>query len=193
MGPPLTMRLEAGGPALGGHKVEITDAVARRVPILPKAKATTPSEQAALAEQAGKTDLAAYSLYLSDFDIDRTELTGSGFGMITPPEGKTVGVLSIVPPKKQGLKAGDTIANDPIAYATTTTFAPVQLTVATSEDQTPRAYTDVKGQVEVLAVDDDQICLAIDVVFENQGELRYAAKGTVAAPVVRSGPSFFFT
>ena len=35
--------------------------------------------------------------------------------------------------------------------------------------------------------------MAFDVTYENQGELVYAGKGTVVAPVVASDPAFFFT
>jgi hypothetical protein len=196
--PPLTMALEGFGeePA-GSSDFEVTDAVVRRVPILTGVEGTTadPAELAELEARAAESPIALYSLYVADFEIDRSVLEGFGFGEVTPPPGGTVGTITIVAPNEDGLTTGDVVDGDTeIAYEATTTFAPLGLLVASDSRSGRDAYTDVEGQVEVLALTDDVLCLGVDVTLIGlDGEPASSATGTVVAPIVRSSPSFFFT
>jgi hypothetical protein len=191
---PATLDLRADGdqPA-GDANFEATEAVALRTPILPGELAFDGPSLSAAQSQAEITPLAAYSLYLSDFAIDPEELRGRSLGMVTPPTGKTVGVLSLVPATEDGLAVGDVVTSDELGYETNSSLRQLSLMVLTDGNTVGMPYTDVIGQAEVLALDEQQICVAFDVTFENQGELVYAGKGTVAAPVVKSDPAFFFT
>jgi hypothetical protein len=191
---PVTVDVRAEGerPA-GSEAFEATDVVALRTPILPGEMAFDGSGLSGLQSKAEITPLAAYSVYLADFEVPRAELTGVSLGRITPPAGQTVAVLSMVPPSEAGLATGDVITSGELGFETTSTLTPLSLTVFTDGDTTGMASTDVTGQAEVLHVDDEQLCVAFDVTFENQGEVVYTGAGTVLAPVVRSDPAFFFT
>lgn len=195
--PPLTMALEGFGetPA-GSADFEITDAVVRRVPIVTGVDGTTgdPDELAELEARAAESPVALYSLYVADFDIDRSSLEGFGFGEVTPDPGGTVGTITIVAPTDDGLAVGDVVDGDTeITLDTTTTFAPIGLLVATDERSGSDPYTGVEGQVEVLALGDDVLCLDVDITLIGlDGEPVSSAAGTVVAPIVRPAPSFYF-
>jgi len=191
---PLQLDLRAGGerPA-GSEQFEVADAVVLRTPILPNEMAFDGSGLAGLQSKAEITPLAAYSLFLSDQEIDRGVITGRDLGRITPEAGQTIGVLSMVPVVETGLAQGDVVVDGELGYEAVSSFRPLSLTVFTDGDATGQPYTDVVGQAEVLQLSDDTMCVAFDVTFENQGQLVYAGTGTVAAPVVRSGAAFFFT
>lgn len=192
--PPVTLDLRAEGdrPA-GSEAFEATEAVALRTPILPGELAFDGSSLSSAQSKAEITPLAAYSIYLSDFEVDQAELTGRGLGVITPPDGGTLGVLSLVPPTEEGLAVGDVITSEDLGYETNSSLRQLSLMVIADGQAAGMPYTDVTGQAEVLALTDDQICVDFDVTFENQGEVVYAGSGVVAAPVVRSDPAFFFT
>ena len=92
--PPVTMDLRSGGDApAGSESFEVTDAVARRVAILPGQMAFDPSALSTLEAQAKVTPLALYSLYLADFDIDRSLIEGVGFGEVPTEAGETLGFV----------------------------------------------------------------------------------------------------
>ena len=191
---PVTLDLQAGGehPA-GSDAFEATDAAARRVAVLPGEMAFDPSALSGLQAEAKVTPLAAYVVYLADFEIDREQLSGTGFGDLDPGAGQTIGALSILPATEDGLAAGDVVMPGEPEYETRSTLVTLQLTVFADGDTTPQAYTDATGQVEVLQVDDETICVDADVTFENGGEMVYRMKGAVLAPVVRASDAFFFT
>lgn len=192
--PPVTVDLEAAGdhPA-GAEEFEVTDAVARRVAILPGEMAFDPADLSGLEKKAGVTPLALYTVYLADFEIPRDELSGVGIGQITPGEGETVGALTLVPADEGGFAEGDVVTDGELGYETTTTFTPMQLTVFADGDTTGQAYTDVSGEATILQLSEKTICVSFDVTYENQGEVVYRGKGAVLAPVVRSADAFFFT
>lgn len=196
--PPVTMRLQARGSSpAGSENFTVTDAVARRVPILPGKEASGSTPLAELAKEAATTDLALYTLFLADYEIPRAELTGPGFGQLVPPAGKTVGALTIVPDSRAGFGKGDVIdgsaAPEDRDFRSITTFAPLGLTVYTDGNTTGQAYSDVTGSVRIVQLTDHQICLDMDVEFTSQDKLIYAAKGVVASEVVRSADSSFFS
>jgi hypothetical protein len=190
-GPPVTMRLEGGDPPAGGPDFEVTDGVARRVPILTgrDEPGRTPKELEQLGRQAAKSKLAMYQVYLADFRISRRDLTGRfSSAFYTPPaEGDETGaVLSIVPPRARGLRAGDVVAfDDEPGSETFTTFAPLGLEIVTADRE--RGLGTPAGQVEILELDDGSICVAVDFeISDLDGFLAGALEGVVEVPVVKS-------
>ena len=195
--PPVTMRLEAGGSApVGGASFSVSDGVARRVAILPKAKAdfTDTKARARLEDQAAKTSLALYTVYLADFEIPRTELKGFSFGDIKPTGTGTIATLSIVPPTRKGFVAGAVVTSGTVGYDTTTSLAPIGLTVRSDRNASAALpYTTVLGQVKIIELTAKRLCLDIDVEVRNGTQLVTAARGIVAVPVMRAANSFYFT
>lgn len=192
--PPVTMDLRSGGDApAGSESFEVTDAVARRVAILPGQMAFDPSALSTLEAEAKVTPLALYSIYLADFDIDRSLIEGVGFGDVPTAAGQTLGVLTLVPTDEGGFATGDVVTDGELGYDLTTSLTPLSLAVYADGQDLGIAYTDVAGQVEILALDEETICVQVDVTLTNEGELVYAASGTVEAPVVRAADAFFYT
>ncbi|RMH84172.1 MAG: hypothetical protein D6683_01995, partial [Actinomyces sp.] len=191
--PPVTLRLEAGGPAAaGGPAVTVSDAVAVRVPILPGADLVHSSRDE-LIDAAGSTPLALYSLFLADFPIDRSRL--GGFTSLKPGPGQLLATLSIVPTSPDGFHTGDVAdtAGD-FAYETVTTFAETQLVVLGGDHPGAlAAYDDAGGEVRILHLDEQVLCVDIDLTYTRDGEMVYAGAGVVAAPVLRANDDFFFT
>jgi hypothetical protein len=193
---PVTMRLEAlTDPPAGDADFEVTDAVARRIPILAGESQST-SDPDELAEQqawAANTDLALFSIYLADFEIDRGLLEGFGFGDVDPEPGGTIGALAIVPTTEDGFATGDVARSGELEYDVNTTFTSLGLTIRSEEHDEPEAFTDALGRVEILSLDDDTICVDVDVQIENSGQPIAAAEGVIAAPIVRPPDSFYLT
>lgn len=191
---PVTIDLRAGGdhPA-GSESFEVVDAVARRVPILPGEMAFDPAELSGLEKKAAVTPLAAYTVYLADFDLPVDLLEGASPSPVSPAEGQTLGALTVVPATDAGLAAGDVVVDGEPDLDARSTLKTLTLTVFADGDTTAQAYTDVTGQATVLAVDESTLCLDVDVTFEDQGEVVAAMKGVVSAPVVRSADAFFYT
>lgn len=191
---PTTVDLRAGGdhPA-GSERFDATKAVVLRTPVLPGEMAFDGSGLAALQSEAEITPLAIYTLYLSDYAVDRDELTGRGLGVVTPPAGKTLGLVSMVPTSKAGLQEGDVVKPGELGYETNSSLVPLSMQVLSDGNAETMSFTDIEGQAKVLALTDDQMCVDFDVKVTKQGELVYAGSGTVLAPVVRSEPAFFFT
>jgi hypothetical protein len=193
-GPPAVWDLRAGGerPA-GDMDFTVTDAKARRVPILPEKMAFDPSELGGLESEAQITPLAAYTIYLSDDTIPSEQLSGSGDGLIIPGPGQTIGSITIVPSTEDGFATGDLVVDDVLTYNTSAELAPLGLTVFTDGDTTPMAFTAVKGGVEINYLGEDAICITVDVTVEDGAEMVYRAGGTILAPVVRAGSARFLT
>ena len=186
------MDLEAKGDApAGSTDFEVTDAVARRVAILPGEMAFDPSALSGLESKASVTPLAAYSLYLADFTIPRSKLTAGGLGIVEPGDAKTVATLTLVPANEGGFVEGAVVKDGELGYETRSTMKPLQLVVLT-DGGAPMPYTDVAGQAEILQLDEEHLCVDVDVTFSNGGDEVYRAKGTVQAPVVRASDSFFY-
>ncbi|MFN8018718.1 MAG: hypothetical protein U0P45_11405 [Acidimicrobiales bacterium] len=191
--PPVTVDLEAKGDApAGSSDFEVTDAVARRVAILPGEMAFDPSALSNLESKASVTPLAAYSLYMADFRVPRTELTTGGLGVVSPGDGQTLAVLSMVPANEDGFIEGAVVQDGELGYESRSSMRPLQLTVLADGNATPQAYTDVAGQVEILQLDDEHLCVDMDVTFTNGSDVVYRAKGAIQAPVVRAPDSFFY-
>lgn len=200
--PPVTVRIQPGPvgttatTAGGAAEFRVTDAVARRVPIVPVTAGGTArdaTELRRLERKAARTRLALYSLYLADFPVPRESLSGFGFGDVTPPTGKTVATLTVVPTRKQGFRPGDVVGAGSLGYDTTTTFAPVSLIVTTSAPRASTSYDAVSGQVTIRELTAKAICLDMAVTFTRNGTPVSSATGVVRAPVVKADPRFFFT
>jgi len=194
--PPLTVTVLPGPIGTAGPAdLAVTDAVARRVPIVPR-PADAPRDPATVArlqKKAARTDLALYTMYLADFPIPRAELRGGGFGEVVAPAGRTVVAVTVVPTARRGFRAGDVAEVAPFAYDATTTFAPLSLVTNSSGTRGTYAYDGVEGGVEIRELTEKAICLDLDVRFTRSGRPVASARGTVEAPVVRAAPSFFYT
>ena len=192
--PPTTIDLQAGGAAAAGSSTfEVSHAAARRVAILPGEMAFDPADLSGLEKKAAVSPLALYTLYLADFGLSESALSGVSPNPITPGKGQTVGALTLIPTTEAGFTEGQVVTDGELDYETTTTFRPLGLTVYADGNTTGQAYTDVKGQATILQLSEDTICVDFDVTLENQGEMVYEAKGAVLAPVVRSADAFFYT
>lgn len=195
-GPPVAIRLESENPLVGAPDFKVTHALARRVPILTgrDEPGRTPKERKELEAAATKSKLALYQIFLADFRFTRRAVNGpfSGvFPTVVPTGDGTVVALSIVPPKKRGFKAGDGVTvGEQLEYETFTTFATIGLQVITAQGQS-RSGTPA-GRVEILEVDDDEICVAFDFELTGDGRLVAAAEGVIAVPVVRSAKGTYF-
>lgn len=192
--PPLTMQVQGSGsqPA-GSDQLKVTDAVARRVALLPKAPNATPADLAKAKEQAATTSLAYYTMYLADFPITRSTLKEPGSGDLAIPKGKTLGTVTFVPVKKRGFRQGDVARSVPLEYEMTSTITPLMALVREGPDEAPQSFNDAKGKVTIRYLTKTQICTAIDLQLLNGEKVVYEVRGTVLAPIVRADPSYFFT
>lgn len=168
----------------------------RRSPAVPivigEESGTDAASVARQTKKAKSTDLAVHTLYLADFPIERGELTGSGFGLIAPTPGGTIGAVSIAPTRVTGFEVGDVvIGTAKPSYKTLTSLLPLSGTVMSAEHPGPDAFTDISGQVTVLHLSEDVICLDMSFEVRNGLSAVAAVQGVVAAPVLRSGDSFF--
>jgi len=194
--PPLTVTLLPGPiGTTGPTEFAVTDAVTRRVAIVPRTggAARDAAELERLRAKAARTDLALYTMYLADFTVPRKELKGFGFGEITAPAGKTVAAMTIVPTEKRGFREGDVAEVSPFAYDATTTFAPLSLVTNSSGVHSTYAYDGIDGGVTIRELDAKSICLDMDVTFTRGDTPIATIVGTVASPVVKADPSFFYT
>lgn len=191
-GPPATFDLQGGGdrPA-GGASFSVTDAVARRVAVLPGEMAFDPAALSGLEKKAAVTPLAAYTLYLGDFDLDTEAIGGVGATPIAPAEGQTLGAVTVVPPTETPLATGDAVAAGKPDYATNQSLATLSAAVVADGAPPKPAAGEVAGTVELLHVGDDALCAAVDVTVSDGGEVVAKVKGTISAPVVRAADAYF--
>ncbi len=195
--PPYTIRAEGHNePAGGAAEWEVTHALAQRVPIVPgeSGELLEGEEKEAADEQARTTDLALIGFQLADFPLEREELEGFGFAQPEPPAGATLVSVGIVPPTEAGLAAGDVVtAGDP-EYDSVTSFSTLSVVVQTSErSHSDNAFTDMTGEVEILALDDESVCARADVVLTNGDEPVATVEGVLVAEVVRVSERFYLT
>ena len=194
--PPLEVTILPGPVGTTGPtELAVTDAVARRVPIVPHTD-TTKTDRTTLDRleaKAATTDLALFTMYLADFDVPRRDLRGYGFGEVSAPEGKTVAAVTVVPTERAGFRAGDVAEVAPFEYDATTTFSPVSLVVNSSGMLSTYAYDGVEGAVKIRKLTKRSICLDMDVVFTRRGEPVASVVGAVKAKVVKADPTFFYT
>ena len=192
--PPVTIDLRAAGsmPA-GSTTFEVTDAVARRVAILPGSMAFDASTLSGLESSAKVTPLAAYTLYLADFHVSHADLAGAGRAAPTAGTGDTIGALTLIPTDKGGFQEGDVVTDGKLGYTTNTPYAPLDLTVYGAGAGKPQPHTDVSGQATIVQLSATTICVDFDVTIDDDSGPVYTAKGTVLAPVVRAADALFYT
>lgn len=194
IGPPVSMAI--GDDGAGNRPFAVTDAVARRVAILPGRMAFDPAGLSALQSQAGVTPLALYTLYVADFEIDREPLSEVGLVEVEPTTGQTVAALTIVPTDEAGLVEGSVVTDGDLGYETSAELRPLGLAVLRDEDRLGDQLDEVdevEGQVTVLQLTDDAVCLEVDVTVRAVGQVVAALQGVVQAPVVRASDAFFVT
>lgn len=194
---PYTVRAEGlNEPTAGSPEFEVTHAFAQRIPVVPgeSGNILEGAEKEAADEEARTTDLAIYAIHLADYPLERDQFDGFGFARPEVPEGGTLAVVSILPPTLDGLQAGDVVRHGEPQFESVTTFSTLSAVVQTAErDNFDNAFTDMDGQVEVLALDDESICVDIDITIRDGDESIAAIEGDVVAEVVRVSDAFYMT
>ena len=74
----------------------------------------------------------------------------------------------------------------PLDYTTISALPSLSLQVRDAASEPFEEPAGAEGSVEVLALDDEQICLDISVTMTRDGREFAAAEGVVLAPVVRA-------
>lgn len=195
--PPYTIRAEGlSEPAAGAPEFEVVDAVAQRIPVVPNAEdglLEGEAKEQADAE-AATTDLAIYAIHAADFPLDPEEFDGFGFARVEPPADGAMAVVSVLPPTAEGMSPGDVITHGEPEFEATTTFSTLGAYVQTS-DRGPgdNAFTDMTGDVTILAVDDDTICVRADVSVMDGDDPVAVIEGVIVAEVVRVDDNFYLT
>ena len=171
---------------------EVADAAAQRVAILPGKMAFDASEMAGLASQAAVSPLGQYTVYLSDGDIDATQLEGDDEGAVADGSA-TAAAVRIDPAAEGGFVEGEVVSPEgELQYETRSEQVPVRAAIVPEGSKDPMDLDGaVTGTVTVLQVDDERICLDIDLTIA--GAQGGRIDGTVQAPVSRAGNAFFVT
>lgn len=192
--PPVELTVRGGDGGVGGARgLQVVDAVARRVAIIPGAMVFDPSALSALESQAGITPLALYSLSVSSGEIDREPLAGVGLVEVEPVADETVATLTLIPTDESGLVEGSVLTDGELGYDTTAELRPLGLTVLRGEDRIAHEVDEVEGQVTVLQLTDELICVDVDLTVRELGQIVAELRGVVQAPVVRASDAFFVT
>jgi hypothetical protein len=100
--------------------------------------------------------------------------------------------MTVVPPKARGLRKGDVVRDGDLRYDTTTTFATVGLVVQPTASPLGSSFDEVDGRVRIRDLDEQSICLDMDLELSLDGELTAAIGGVVRAPVVKAPASFYY-
>lgn len=170
----------------------VADAAAQRVAILPGAMAFDASEMAGLTSKAAVSPLGQYTVYLSDGEIDTAQLEGDDEGTVADGS-STVAVVRIDPAAEGGFVEGEVVSPEgELQYEARSDQVPVRAAIVPDGSKGPMELTDdLTGTVTVLEVDDDSICVDIDLTVA--GEQGGRIDGTVEVPVFRAGNAFFVT
>lgn len=157
--PPVTatVQREGGSPA-GSATFEVVDAVALPIPIVPNPGSTI--EPAKVAELAATTDLLGYAMVLGDESITGKSARSVGYDPVA--DGKLRALVSVYPSSATPLAAGD-IVTDGRTEGLSVPLPTIGMDLKTSEDGTNTYLNSVVGQVEVLAITTDALCLDIDL------------------------------
>ncbi len=195
--PPYTIHAEAlNQPVAGAPEVEVVDAIAQRIPVVRNAEGDLlegEAKEQADAE-AATTDLAIYAIHAADFPLDPEEFDGFGFARVEPPADGTMAVVSVLPPTAEGMSPGDVITHGQPEFEATTTFTTLGAYLQTADrGPSESAFTDMIGDVTILALDDDTICLRADVSVSDGDDPVAVIEGVIVADVVRVDDNFYLT
>ncbi len=157
--PPVTATVQREGNAPAGSATfEVVDAVALPIPIVPNPDSTI--EPADVAELAATTDLLGYSIVFGDELIPDESAMFVGYEPVE--DGKLRALVSVFPSSAIPLAVGD-VVTDGRAEGLSIPLPTIGMDLKTSEDDTNTYLNSVIGQVEVLAITADTVCLDIDL------------------------------
>ena len=165
--PPVTATVQREGSAPAGSATfEVVDAVALPIPIVPNPDSTI--ESAEVAKLAATTDLLGYSMIFGDESIPGEPAMIGGYEPVE--DGKLRAFVTVIPSSAIPLAVGDVIT-DGQAEGLRIPYPTIGMDLKTSEDGTNTYRNSVVGQVEVLAITADAVCLDIDLSWAlNQPE-----------------------
>jgi hypothetical protein len=157
--PPITVTVQREGSSPAGSATfEVLDAVALPIPIVPNPDSTL--EPAAVAELAATTDLLGYSIVFGDEVIPDGSVS---FGGYDPEEdGKVRALVTVIPASATPLATGS-VVTDGRAEGLSIPVPTIGMDLQTSDDGTNAYLNSVVGQVEVLAITTDAVCLDVDL------------------------------
>jgi len=169
---------------------EVTSAAAQRVSILPGKMAFNASEMSGLTSQAEVSPLGQYTVFVSDGEIDTAPLESNREGVVADGSA-TVAAVRVVPAAEGGFVEGEVVAPTvELGYETRSHQVPVKAAIVPKDSNEDLELTDdVTGTVTVLEVDEDSICVDVDVTIA--GDQGGRIDGVVLAPVFRADNSYF--
>lgn len=171
---------------------DVAQAAAQRVAMIPGEMAFDASEMAGLASKAAVSPLGQYTVYVTDGEIDTSSLSEDDKGTVADGS-STVAAIRIIPAAEGGFVEGEVVApSTELQYETRSEQVPVSAAILPEgSDDALELTDDLTGTVTVLSVDDDAICLDVDLTVAGAEGGRI--DGVVEAPVTRAGNSFFVT
>jgi len=160
--PPVAVTAQrVGSSPLGSDAFGLIDAVAIPIPIVPNPDAALSAEETKTL--AVTTDLLGYSLVFAD-----EEITGGGrmfFQFEPSTAGKLRGLVSIFPAAGAPLVAGDVVVYGEAAGLSIP--LPTMGADLVAFDQGTNTYlNEPTGQVAVLGITDDAVCLDVDLTWK---------------------------
>jgi hypothetical protein len=177
--PPISITAARVGAApIGSDAFAVTDAVVIPIPFVPNPGSAMTDAQ--IAELAATTELLGYSLVFADEPIVGG---GSDFFQYEPvTAGKLRGLVSIFPPAGVPLVAGDVVAYG-VVPGLSIPLPTIGIDLAAFEQPTNSYAGPPAGQVTVLGITADALCLDIDLTFSlnNPAGNTLTIRGVVAA------------
>ena len=159
--PPFTATAQRVGPSpIGAEAFEVTDAVVVPIPVVPNPDGALSADETT--SLAGTTDLLGYSLVFADEPI-----VGAG-GMFFEYEpvtaGKLRGLVSIFPAAGVPFVAGDVVTYG-VVPGLSIPLPTIGMDLAAFEQSTNSYRDDPVGQVTVLGITQDSVCLDVDLTW----------------------------
>ncbi|HQZ35325.1 MAG TPA: hypothetical protein PK020_12945 [Ilumatobacteraceae bacterium] len=157
--PPVTVVAQrVGSSPIGSDAFVVSDAVALPIPIVPD-----PDSSIAEADKkslAAATELLGYSLVFADEPIE------SGLVLEYEPtaEGKLRGAVSIFPSAGVPLAAGDVVVYGEVS-GLSFSLPTVGMDLASFDEDTNMYLDEPSGQVTVVGITDDAMCLDVDLTW----------------------------
>jgi hypothetical protein len=143
-----------------------------------------------LTSQAEVSPLGQYTVFVSDGEIDTAPLESNREGVVADGSA-TVAAVRVVPAAEGGFVEGEVVAPTvELGYETRSHQVPVKAAIVPKDSNEDLELTDdVTGTVTVLEVDEDSICVDVDVTIA--GDQGGRIDGVVLAPVFRADNSYF--
>jgi len=160
--PPVTVMAQRVGPSpIGSDTFAVTDAVIIPVPIVPNPDGALSAEETKAL--AATTDLLGYSLVFAD-----EEITGGGsmfFQFEPSTAGKLRGLVSIFPATGVPFVAGDVVVYGEVS-GLSIPLPTMGMDFAEFEQDLNTYRGDPTGQVAVLGITDEALCLDVDLTWK---------------------------